>query len=151
MQEQTICKQSRKSVEIDIMFFRSRPTSSWSVFILDMSRKEVECMQENDSYMKNINLFWWRLQLEGITNEYNTPYLIDLVTKGSVIIPDLELPVPERFVRPEQRKHLYVPGSATAEVTLVGRWRSHTAVILPYLLFYSNTISGFKSYIVCVD
>ncbi|KAI0207911.1 Complement C3 [Lamellibrachia satsuma] len=60
------------------------------------------------------------IRLEGITNEYNTPYLIDLVTKGSVIIPDLELPVPERFVRPEQRKHLYVPGSATAEVTLVG-------------------------------
>ncbi len=72
------------------------------------------------------------LQLEGITNVYHTPYLIDLVTKGSTLIPDLELPVPEQFVRPEQRKHLYVPGSATSEITLVGRWRKYCNFIYTY-------------------
>ena len=61
-------------------------------------------------------------QMDGVTNTYHTPYLIDLVNKGSVLIPDLWIPVPERFLLPEQREHLFVPGSQKATVSLVGRW-----------------------------
>ena len=53
---------------------------------------------------------------------YHTPYLVDLINQGSKIIPDFEIMVPERFIAPEQREHLYVPGSPTARISLVGKW-----------------------------
>lgn len=59
-------------------------------------------------------------QMDGITNVYHTPYMIDLISQGSVIIPDLEVPISEMFWHPEQRAHLYVPGSEKLSVTLVG-------------------------------
>ena len=67
-------------------------------------------------------------QLDGVTNYYNTPYLIDLVSQGSIIIPDFDIPVPERFWLPEQREHLYVPGSAKAFVSIVGKYRLYVYV-----------------------
>ena len=35
-------------------------------------------------------------------------------------MPDLDIPVPERFVDPGTRQHLYVPGSEQATVSVVG-------------------------------
>ena len=52
---------------------------------------------------------------------YHTPYLVDLVSRGSLVIPDLDIPVPERFINPGQREHLYVPGSEKATVSVVGK------------------------------
>ena len=63
---------------------------------------------------------WPVLQMDGVTNVYHTPYFINLVSRGSVIVPDLEVPVPEMFYHPEQREQLYVPGSAKCTVSLVG-------------------------------
>lgn len=57
---------------------------------------------------------------DGVTNYLNTPFVIDLINKGSRVIPDLEIPVPERFIRPQERQHLYVPGSPEATVGIVG-------------------------------
>ncbi len=59
-------------------------------------------------------------QWDGVTNVYHTPFLINLVSQGSQIIPDLDIPVPEIFIHPEEREHLYVPGSASAKVSLAG-------------------------------
>ena len=59
--------------------------------------------------------------MDGVTNAYHTPALIDLVNKGAVIVPDLWIPVPERFIYPGQREHLYVPGSQKATVTVSGK------------------------------
>ncbi|XP_064641488.1 CD109 antigen-like isoform X2 [Lineus longissimus] len=57
---------------------------------------------------------------DGVTNHYHTPYLVDLLRTGSNILPDLDIPVPEQFTTPEQREHLYVPGSGRALVRIVG-------------------------------
>ena len=46
---------------------------------------------------------------------------MDLIESGSMTLPDLEIPVPDRFVEPEARKHLYVPGSPVAKVAIVGK------------------------------
>jgi len=57
---------------------------------------------------------------DGVTNYLHTPYFIDLINSGTLTLHDLEIPVPERFVEPEQRRHLYVPGSQKATVGIVG-------------------------------
>ena len=62
-------------------------------------------------------------QYDGVTNNLQTPYFIDLINSGSLVLPDLEIPVPERFVKPEERQHLYVPGSPVATVGIVGTCR----------------------------
>lgn len=67
------------------------------------------------------------IQYDGVTNYYNTPYLIDLISSGYQIIPDFEIPVPEQFVYPEQRRHMYVPGSAEATVSIVGTCSRYSA------------------------
>ena len=36
------------------------------------------------------------------------------------MLPDLEVPVPEQFVMPEERRHLYVPGSPECYVGISG-------------------------------
>ena len=56
-----------------------------------------------------------------MTNHLHTPYFIDLINSGTLTLHDLEIPVPERFVKPEERKHLYVPGSPNATVGIVGK------------------------------
>ena len=55
---------------------------------------------------------------------YHTPYFIDLVNKGSQLIPDLFIPVPEMFKMPEEFRHRYVPGSQEAYATVVGLYRN---------------------------
>ncbi len=69
-----------------------------------------------DEVTKTVNI-----EMDGVTNYFNTPYLIDLINHGSLMIPDLEIPVPERFIYPERRQHIYVPGSAYAYVGIVGK------------------------------
>ena len=76
----------------------------------------------------------------GVTNYYNTPYLIDLINQGSLIVPDFEIPVPETFLYPEQRQHLYVPGSAEAYVGIIGTADG----IFHSFLFFDHTYSIVK-------
>lgn len=54
-----------------------------------------------------------------VVDDYTT-YLIDLVNKGSVMIPDLRVPIPENFVVPEQRELLRVPYSEKVTVAVYG-------------------------------
>ena len=60
------------------------------------------------------------MQYDGVTNYYNTPFLLDLINQGSRIVPDFDIIVPERFINPGQREHLYVPGSEEATLSVVG-------------------------------
>ena len=60
-------------------------------------------------------------QPDGALNYYHTPYLIDMIKYGSETIPDLQIPVPDQFVVPEVREHLYVPGSGVADISLFGK------------------------------
>jgi len=73
-------------------------------------------------YIKShsLDVFSCILQYDGITNIYHTPFLIDLINSGSMTHPDLRIAVPERFVNPGERHHLYVPGSGKAFVSIVG-------------------------------
>ena len=59
--------------------------------------------------------------MDGITNRYHTPFLVDLVNKGSSLIPDFWIPVPERFFVPGVREHAYVPGSQKATINVAGK------------------------------
>ena len=58
--------------------------------------------------------------MDGIRNVYHTTHYVDLVNKGSSLIPDFWIPVPERFFLPEQRERLYVPGSQSARINIAG-------------------------------
>ncbi|XP_046585013.1 LOW QUALITY PROTEIN: murinoglobulin-1-like [Haliotis rubra] len=78
-------------------------------------RVSASCFMERDEVYRKVNV-----QPDGVRNYYHTPYLIDLITYASIIIPDLDVPVPEQFVVPEQREHLYVPGSAVAHLSIFG-------------------------------
>lgn len=75
----------------------------------------AHCFMERDQVTKTV-----RIMPDGVLNYYHTPYLIDMIKYGSETIPDLQINVPDQFVVPEVREHLYVPGSAVAEVTLFG-------------------------------
>ena len=66
------------------------------------------------------------LQMDGITNTYSTPYLIDLVNKGSSLIPDFWIPIPERFLVPNTREHLFVSGSQRATINVAGTCCAHS-------------------------
>lgn len=59
-------------------------------------------------------------QPDGVMNYHHTPYLIDLIRFASIQVPDFDIPVPEQFVVPEVRDHLYVPGSPVARPSLFG-------------------------------
>ena len=59
--------------------------------------------------------------MDGVENGDYTPYLIDLVNQGSIIIPDFHIAIPEQFWKPEQRWHTYVPGSQAAGMSLFGK------------------------------
>ena len=60
------------------------------------------------------------LQPDGVMNYFHTPYLIDMIRYGSETIPDLQIKVPDQFVVPDVRYHLYIPGSGNADVSLFG-------------------------------
>ena len=51
----------------------------------------------------------------------HTPYLIDLVNSGSLIIPDLKVNISERFVDPGARDLLYIPYSNKATLYAYGK------------------------------
>jgi hypothetical protein len=55
-----------------------------------------------------------------VTNWFNAPYLIDLINSGQLQIPPFDIPVDQRFIYPEQRMHLYVPGSQKAVLNVIG-------------------------------
>lgn len=57
---------------------------------------------------------------DGVTNWFNAPYLIDLINSGQLQIPPFDIPVDQRFIYPEQRMHLYVPGSQKAVLNVIG-------------------------------
>lgn len=59
--------------------------------------------------------------MDGVTNFYHTPYLIDLTGQGSVLVPDFDIPVDQVFIPPEKRYHRYVPGSPKATLSMVGK------------------------------
>jgi len=62
-----------------------------------------------------------KFQSDGVENYFHTPFLIDMITYGSIIIPDLKVNVSDQFLIPEQRYHQYVPGSPKAKVALFGK------------------------------
>ncbi|KAI0235995.1 hypothetical protein LSAT2_013433 [Lamellibrachia satsuma] len=89
------------------------------IVILDMGKVKVTVSAESPVNRQEVTKVV-TIRYDGITNVYQTPYLIDLVSKGSVIIPSFQVVTPERFIYPEQRRHLYVPGSPEAKLTIVG-------------------------------
>ncbi|XP_048253504.1 CD109 antigen-like [Haliotis rufescens] len=78
-------------------------------------RVSAFCFMERDEVVRTVYV-----QPDGVMNYYHTPYLIDLITYASIINPDLDVPVPEQFVVPEQRYHLYVPGSPEGHLSIFG-------------------------------
>lgn len=93
-----------------------------------------------DSFVSSFNIFkangkttsdihcFGSFQYDGVTNYLHTPYFVDLISSGSMVLPDLEIVVPERFVKPEERKHLYVPGSPVATVGIVGMYNIWSSI-----------------------
>ena len=57
-----------------------------------------------------------------------------MIRYGSEVIPDLQIPVPDQFVIPERREHIYVPGSAVADISLFGKSWSQKNTGLHYAL-----------------
>lgn len=92
------------------------------------------CFMERDTVTKHV-----RLLPDGVLNYYHTPYLIDMIKYGSETIPDLQIPIPDQFVVPEVRYHLYVPGSGVADISLFGD------VVTPgFFKKYMNTEDVFR-------
>lgn len=76
---------------------------------------EVWSFMDRDFFSKTIYV-----KADGIENYYHTPYLIDLIKYSSIKIPELKVNVPDKFIEPEVREHLYVPGSQKALLTCFG-------------------------------
>jgi len=61
------------------------------------------------------------IKYDGVVGRYkHTPYLVDLVNTGSVIIPDLKINISERFFDPGARDLLYIPHSGVAKLHVFG-------------------------------
>jgi hypothetical protein len=61
------------------------------------------------------------ISYDGVIGRYrHTPYLVDLVNTGSLIIPDLKVNISQRFVDPGVRDLLYIPYSGTATLHVYG-------------------------------
>ena len=71
-------------------------------------------------FLCNLLILARNIQYDGVTNIYHTPFLIDLINSGSMTHPDLKIVIPERFVNPGERHHLYVPGSGKAILSIIG-------------------------------
>jgi len=62
------------------------------------------------------------MKFDGVIGRYrHTPYLVDLVNTGSVIIPDLKINISERFFDPGARDLLYIPHSGVAKLHVFGK------------------------------
>ena len=66
--------------------------------------------------------FHYMFQMDGVTVFYHTTYFIDLINHGALVLPNLDIPIREMFVHPDNAYHFYVPGSAQATVSLVGQY-----------------------------
>lgn len=78
------------------------------------------CYREPQNHILIKTAIFISKQYDGTTNTDHTPYLIDLVNQGSVIIPDFDIPIPDYFVYREEPWHLYVPGSELAFYSVFG-------------------------------
>lgn len=88
------------------------PTIQTGCFEVKIS---ATCFMERDQHIHRLCV-----KSDGVTNHYHTPYMIDLITQASVIVPDLDIPVKQQYIQPEQREHDYVPGSGKAVTSLFG-------------------------------
>ncbi|CAD5122913.1 DgyrCDS11313 [Dimorphilus gyrociliatus] len=61
-----------------------------------------------------------RVTALGINNRYLTCHLVDLLNHGTLSVPDFKIPIQERFILPEQQRHIYVPGTPIGELKIVG-------------------------------
>lgn len=61
------------------------------------------------------------IKYDGVVGRHMfTPYLVDLVNTGSLIIPDLKINISERFFDPGARDLLYIPYSGVATLHVYG-------------------------------
>jgi len=61
------------------------------------------------------------IKYDGVVGRYKfTPYLVDLVNTGSLIIPDLKINISERFFDPGARDLLYIPYSGVTTLHVYG-------------------------------
>ncbi|KAK3086321.1 hypothetical protein FSP39_016806 [Pinctada imbricata] len=73
------------------------------------------CFLERDEVSRTVYV-----ASDGVENMYHTPYLVDMITYGSLKMPDLHVNVTDLFITPDQRYHKYIPGSPKARVTFFG-------------------------------
>lgn len=65
------------------------------------------------------------VKFDGVVGRYKfTPYLVDLVNTGSLIIPDLKINISERFFDPGARDLLYIPYSGVTKLHVYGKLAS---------------------------
>lgn len=88
------------------------PTIQTGCFDVKIS---ATCFMERDYHIHHLCV-----KSDGVTNYYHIPYMIDLITQASVIVPDFDIPIKQQFIQPEQREHDYVPGSGKAVTSLFG-------------------------------
>eukprot|EP00106_Octopus_bimaculoides_P012375 XP_014779817.1 PREDICTED: CD109 antigen-like [Octopus bimaculoides] len=75
----------------------------------------ASCFMERDYVIHRVCV-----KSDGILNYYHIPYLVDLITQASVIVPNFDIPINAQFIQPEQREHDYVPGSGKAASYIFG-------------------------------
>jgi len=62
------------------------------------------------------------MKYDGVVGRHKfTPYLVDLVNTGSLIIPDLKINISERFFDPGARDLLYIPYSGVSTLHVYGK------------------------------
>ena len=66
-------------------------------------------------------VFFCCLQYEGSLNDDFVPYVVDLINKPNLLIPYFDTQLTERFINPEQRELLYVPGSNQGVMNIYGK------------------------------
>ncbi|CAH1797576.1 unnamed protein product [Owenia fusiformis] len=108
--------------DLQTMLFVPEGKSTWIYF-------PVQLIKTGEVEVKFSACHFWgcsedsvtiNVEMDGVTNYFHIPYTIDLISQGSLYMPDMEIPIPEKFIVPEQREHLYVPGSQKAWVNIVG-------------------------------
>ena len=85
-----------------------------------------------------INNFAYYFQYEGVANDDHIPFLMDLNNQGSQLSPYFDIPMPQQFIVPGRREHLYIPGSNTAYIHVYGKFLytelpSNVILILIYI------------------
>ncbi|GAB1599163.1 C3 and PZP-like alpha-2-macroglobulin domain-containing protein 8 [Argonauta hians] len=75
----------------------------------------ASCFMERDFVLHRVCV-----KSDGVLNYYHIPYMVDLITQSSVIVPNFDIPINAQFIQPEQREHDYVPGSGKAASYIFG-------------------------------